>query len=442
MPTHGKGVTSGQLLPQNRRHFPGRRTEVINAVVVDINMKSWTVSCCSKLDSRFWADIQNGSLYLHQNQGEGVYCMPEVGATCMVCIPSDTTGPFVLAYVSPGQTTVRGQEVDATGSALPPEKTGMTDEQAYKEGVATLNDSAKKTDYSYGSNRPVAKPGDIVMRGRDGNFCILHRGGVLQIGASTLAQRIYVPLTNLVTDISERYEHQNVGGTIQWGMQPLQYVERETWWRQCFRVYADDRYCDCRLTVGKVRDPIKLPDGDDDIADNPMDPAQPVTYEFVMAPASDSSGFKGVDGETTGDAHNNMTMLFRMDRSGNCHVRFKGNALMTFRHNLLWKVKGDLRIQAKTINFETTSGGDAKFGSPAGATSIEGQSVKVAGGGAGVARLMDTVIIPGDQLLFALMQILAPTAVAGAPLIANPAAAAEVSLYGSILTASTKTETG
>ena len=430
------------LLPNARRHFPNKRTEVVCSVIVDINMKSWTVSCRSKLDTRYWADIQNGALYLHQNQGEGVYCMPEVGATCMVCIPTDTTGPFVLAYVSPGQTTVRGQAVDATQAKLPPQQAGLTDDQQYREGLASLGDPAKATDYSYGSNRPVAKPGDIVMRGRDGNFCILHRGGVLQIGASNMAQRIYVPLTNLVTDISEHYEHQNVGGTIQWGMQALQYVERATWWRQCFRVYADDKYCDCRLTVGNVRDPAKLPDGDDDIADNPLDPTQPVTYELVMIPADDNDGFKGVDGEIVGSSYNNMTMLFRIDQTGNVHARFKGNALLSFRGDLLWKVKGDLRIQAKSIRFETKNGGDAVFGSPAGATSIEGQAVKLAGGGVGVARQMDQVIIPGDQLLQALTLLLAPVAVVGSPIIANPEAAAELSIYGSILTASDKTETG
>jgi len=405
---------SKQLLPSAKRFIPGRFSEVLQTVVTDINMRSWTVDVVSKLTGRYWADVQAGSPYLHQAQGEGIYCMPEVGATCMLCLPTDMSGPFIMAFVSPGQTTSAKGAVDAR------EQQGDPDEKK-------IPPTNRDIDYTYSSNRPIAKPGDIVMRGRDGNFCILHRGGVLQIGASEMSQRIYIPLTNMVTDVSEHYQHHNVAGTIRWGMQPLAYQDRETWWRQCFRVFADDRYCDVRLTVGNVRDPCPLPDGDEDMGD--VSTTSPLVYEVVLIPAGEDAGFAGVDGEVVKSSHNQLKMMFKMDRKGNCYCRFDGNCMLAVKKDLLVKVKGDFRLQAKSINMTTT--GDATLGAD-GTTNVKGQLVKLAGGGVGVARLMDMVMIPGAQLAAALGAM-------GVPMT-NAGAAAALSIQGAITTCSSKTE--
>jgi len=333
-----------------------------------------------------------------------------------------------MAFVSPGRTEVAGQEKDASDQQLTAEE---------------INGRAKSppnqpVDYSYSSNRPIAKPGDIVMRGRDGNFCILHRGGVLQIGSSELSQRIYVPLTNMMTDISERYEHHNVAGTIRWGMQPLEYEDRETGWRQCFRVFADDKYCDVRLTVGNSIDPVPLPDGDEDLKDQPV--KKPVVYELALIPAGQDAGFEGVEGSVVKRSHNQMKMLFKFDRSGNCYTRFEGDAMVAVRKSLFIKVKDVFKVRAASIDMSTT--GDATLGAD-GVTHVRGKQVKLAGGGVGVARLSDMVMIPGQQLLAALTALLNPTCQNGQPII-NPAAAsmlAGVTLQGAITTCSTKTET-
>ncbi len=422
------GARAGRLLPTGKRFFPNRYTEVVQAVVTDINMRSWTVDVVGKLEGRFWADVQAGAQYLHQHNGEGVYCMPEVGATCMLCLPTDASGPFIMAYVSAGQTTVEWREKDARDQS-------MTAEQYNNHSQQPPN---KDVDYSYSSNRPIAKPGDIVMRGRDGNFCILHRGGVLQIGSSELSQRIYVPLTNMMTDISEHYEHHNVAGTIKWGMQPLDYEDRETSWRQCFRVFADDRYCDVRLTVGNSIDPVPLPDGDPD-ADEQKTKA-PIVYELVLIPAGADAGFEGVDGTVVKQSHNQMKMLFKFDRAGNCYTRFEGDVMLAVKKSLFIKVKETFKVRAAAIDMQVT--GDATLGAD-GVTNVKGSLVKLAGGGVGVARLSDMVMIPGEQLLAALTILLNPTCVNGQPII-NPAAAgmlAGVTLQGAITTSSTKTET-
>jgi hypothetical protein len=401
---------AGALLPSSKRYFPSRFPEVLQVKVVDINMKSWTVDVVSSLTGRYWADVQVGALYLHQYAGEGMYCLPDVGAVCQLCLPTDTSGPFIMAYVSPGQTTRSGQQVDAQQDADQP--------------------ANQPVDYSYSSNRPNASPGDIVMRGRDGNFVLLHRGGVLQIGSSELAQRIYVPLSNMITDISEHYEHQNVAGTIKWGMQPFNYQKRETYWRQCFRVFADEKYCDVRLTVGNVVDPAALPDGDEDL--NDVSTANPLVYELVLIPADDNNGFQGVDGTVVPGSQNQMKMLFKFDRNGNCYTRFEGNAMLAVKKDLFVKVKGAFKLQAKSIEMTTT--GDATLGAD-GTTNVKGKLVKLAGGGVGVARLMDMVMIPGPQLVMALGQL-------GVTMM-NPGAAASPTcvIQGAITTSSQKTET-
>jgi len=419
---------SSALLPRGKRYFPNRFSEVLQCVVVDINMRSWTVDVASKLLGRYWADVQAGSQYLHQYAGEGIYCMPEVGATCMLCLPTDMSGPFIMSYISPGQTTVAGQSKDAR-------EQGTTGKEYNDYSDRPPN---KDVDYTYASNRPIAKPGDIVLRGRDGNRMILHRGGVLEIGAGELAQRIYVPLSNLITDVSERYEHHNVAGAIRWGMQPLDYQDRETWWRQTFRVFADDKYCDVRVTCGNDRDIVKLPDGEKD------DPTEkPICYEVALIPSGDSSGFKGVDGEVVGQSHNQVKMLYRFDRKGNCLMRADGNTTLLVQKKLFVKVKGDFTLQANSINMTTT--GDATLGAD-GVTNVKGSLVKLAGGGVGVARQMDMVMIPGSEVLKILMAMLAPnpTPSAAGSLVFSPgaaAAAAAMSLQGAITTSSTKTET-
>ena len=406
-------------LPSHGRYFPSRYTEVLQVTVIDVNMRSWTVDVAGKLTGRYWADVQAGSPYLHQNSGEGIYCMPEVGAVCMLCIPTDTSGPFIMSYISPGQTTNAGEGVDAA-------QQGMTgsDDQDYSKPPPPPN---KAIDYSYSSNRAIAKPGDIVIQGRDGNFCKLHRGGALEIGSSELSKRIYIPLTNMVTDISERYEHHNAAGTVRWGMQALDYTDRETWWRQCFRVFADDKYCDVRLTVGNVLDPCKLPDGDEDLDDIPTE--KPVVYEIALIPSGDASGFKGIEGETVGSSQNQLKMMFRFDRKGNVYARFDGNALLAVKKDLFIKVKGDLKLEAKSISMTTT--GDATLGAD-GVTNIKGSTVKLAGGGPGVARLMDMVMIPGAQLVLMLKAM-------GVSMV-NESAGAVLSLQGAITTCSSKVE--
>jgi len=118
------------------------------------------------------------SPYLHQNQGEGVAVMPEVGSTCWVCCPSETgRDAFVLGW------------------------TPVQENGSYRAGRQRLN------------------PGDLHFSTRDGNFVFLRRGGIVQIGSTPVCQRLYIPIRNIIRDFAENYELTTPAGDLTWEVQ-------------------------------------------------------------------------------------------------------------------------------------------------------------------------------------------------------------------------------
>jgi hypothetical protein len=69
---------------------------------------------------------------------------------------------------------------------------------------------------SFRCGRQSYNPGDIVIRTRDENFIIVRRGGVVQIGATPTAQRMYIPIQNIIRDFCENYELNTFGGELIW----------------------------------------------------------------------------------------------------------------------------------------------------------------------------------------------------------------------------------
>lgn len=291
---------------------------ICECIVESVDMCAWSINVRTVFDRKSYPNVQVASPYMHPNTGEGIYCVPEPGSKCLVCIPSEGAPPFVLAFIMPASTVD-----DATTEDAP---------------LGTQPDSSGnggKGSSTYAGGRSRRKPGDIVLRGRDGNFMILHRGGVAQFGATSMAQRICVPLGNIVTDISGRYEHFNTGGTELWGLQ-----ERGgTLNQQVYRVYADDEFADIRVSSGKVsgvHEPVgsvcKAADEDN------------LVFEFALAPG----GFDDVSCSFTATP---AAVKFRLalDRSGNGIARFEGSVDLHFRKNLRAQVDGNLDITVKKV---------------------------------------------------------------------------------------------
>ncbi len=167
---------------------------VEEATVTNVNMNNYTVDVVTRHTSKPYNDLQVASPYFHNENGEGIYVLPEVGAVCQVFCGSDTTPPFVLGFLA--VPNVRTSEDD-------------TPTRSTTEGGST-------TDVSFKGRRPDLLPGDICMRTRDENFIVLRRGGILQLGATDLAQRFYIPINNFIKDFCENYSMDTLGGNLRW----------------------------------------------------------------------------------------------------------------------------------------------------------------------------------------------------------------------------------
>ncbi len=153
-----------------------RSAMIFKAQVLNVNTKDFTVDVAyesypysSHLDIPFMVP------YLHQNNGEGFSFMPEIGSTCWVCNPSESgRDAFVLGWAPVAE------------------------------------------DGSYRAGRQLLNPGDIHLSTRDGNFVAIRRGGVVQIGSSSICQRLYIPIRNIIRDFSENYELTTPAGDLNW----------------------------------------------------------------------------------------------------------------------------------------------------------------------------------------------------------------------------------
>lgn len=117
------------------------------------------------------------------SKGQGSFWTPEQNSILYLCSPSDGVAPFVVA-----------------GCALPREQgDDDTDQDDFRQA------------------RPVLNEGDqVVASSDDGNFIILRKGGVIEIGASQTAQRLYVPVNSMIMDFCQDYQLQTTGGILSW----------------------------------------------------------------------------------------------------------------------------------------------------------------------------------------------------------------------------------
>ena len=143
--------------------------------VVTVNIRDYTCDVTTEFTFKNKFDIPFMTPYCNQVQGEGINFMPEVGSTCWICTPSEEgREAFILGWTM----------VDEGG--------------AYRGGRELLN------------------PGDLHFSTRDGNFLHLRRGGIIQIGATPICQRIFLPIRNIIQDHCENYELHTLAGDLTW----------------------------------------------------------------------------------------------------------------------------------------------------------------------------------------------------------------------------------
>lgn len=345
---------------------------ILEGQVVDINLVNWTVDVITKFDQKWYLNVQVSSPYMHFNRGEGIYAMPDIGAKCHICIPSDGPPPYVHDFIMP-QETIDGASEDA------PDGT-----DGGKGGV-----TQEATAASFAGGRRRAKPGDISIRNRDGSFIHLHRGGVLQIGSTELAQRIYIPLQNLVTDISQNYRHYNTGGSINWFVaQGESSTNPPTVSRHTYRLLANDEKATVRVAIGKLSDVISEPDEQtrSDLlqlgfgGDN-----QPTICEVIVAPDAISAD----DGAMTGDTRKASVLRYFFDKGGNTLFRTSGSIVVKAKGRLRLRITGDTDLSGDG-NMAMTFGGTGRL-AVEGGLDITAPIIRFNGGTAAAARVGSTV---------------------------------------------------
>ncbi len=96
--------------------------------------------------------------------------------------------------------------------------TSRSDVPVILGGVASPRavESGEDTGADFRQNRPVLNEGDRLLSSQDGNFIILRRGGVLELGASQTARRFYLPLKSTIQDFAQNYVVTTGGGELAW----------------------------------------------------------------------------------------------------------------------------------------------------------------------------------------------------------------------------------
>jgi len=194
------------------------QTQAVVGTVVDVNLLTYTVDAVSEHTNKFYPNIPFSSPYCNDAQGEGFTAVPEVGSWVLLVEPGDGSDAILVAYL-------------------------MKPDSSDGEGA----------DYR-GNRHKRPKSGDISMTTRDGNFFYLHRGGSLRLGATPIAQRMYVPLNNLIRDICQEYKLETIGGSLHWRVENIEVNNPVAELTLSARELAEDLNPSVIVRIGRLSD--------------------------------------------------------------------------------------------------------------------------------------------------------------------------------------------
>lgn len=309
---------------------------VESGVIANVNTRNMTVDWVSQYSGKQIPDVQWMAPYLHYNSGEGFTCVPEVGAICMLCFPSDDDPPFVLGFLSGPER----EGADSGDLEAKIEDPGVETEEDLPAATTTQagGSTSVKTNpasASFRAGRPILNPGDMYWQGRDGNFAILRRGGVLQLGATQICQRAYIPIRNIIRDFCENWEMNTAAGTLSW---EVQRVENDpggnapTELNLVAREFAQDKKASIKVSLGGLGEADKPPGGDKTFV------------EVTIAPTS----IDPASGEVTGKPK----YVIRLDKAGNAYTMMAGTRTEEVTGDDKLKISGAQTIEvtgAQTI---------------------------------------------------------------------------------------------
>ena len=309
-----------------------RGARIETGVVANVNVRSLTIDWVSQYNGRQITDVQIMTPYLHFNNGEGFTCVPEVGAICVLCWPTDDDPPFVMGFLSAPELEGADFSKFINEKLLEPgveSEEDMDKQNTISSGGSTAP-SDNPSDVSFRAGRPILNPGDMFWQGRDENFVVLRRGGVLQLGSTNICQRAYIPILNYIRDFCENYELNTAAGSLSWTVKRQENDpsgNAPTEYELIAREYAQDKKASVKVLLGSLDDAAKPPGGDKTFV------------EVTIAPQQ-------ID-PTTGELSGKDKFVFRLDKAGNMFVHQAGDRTEVIDGDVDVTIKGN---ESRLIN--------------------------------------------------------------------------------------------
>ena len=332
-------------------------------VITDVDLQEGTCSFLSNA-GKITPGLEILSPYFHTHAGEGFFAVPDIGASVAVCFPSDNAASFVLGYLSGPEdggvpTPVEGMETSVSQ---------ITNEPTEGE--------VRPSTTTFRAGRLDVSPGSIVLHGRDGNKVVLHRGGVVEIGSTPLAQRFYIPVLNTIKDVAENAHVLTPGGQLSWTVDRKEDDEGASapaLYRLSLRDKVNDAKASVQIKMGHVDSSKRI--------------------EVVVAP----TGIDVADGRVV-----SVTPLYKMtvDQSGNKDV--------TLRGKLSYKVSAGRDVTVTGMDSLTVNGSRT--------VKITGMETKTITGMQTVTGVASTEVWSGTKIIQAPIVMLGSTPIEQIPL--------------------------
>ena len=301
-------------------------TRIETGVVASVDVRSMTIDWVSQYTGKQISEVQLMAPYLHYNNGEGFTCVPEIGAICALCWPTDEDPPFVMGFLAAIE--LEGADISKFIDEKTVEPGVETEEDMDKQNTTTSGGSTEPTDNpsdaTFRAGRPILNPGDMYWQGRDDNFVVLRRGGVLQLGSTNICQRAYIPVLNYIRDFCENYELNTAAGTLSWTVKRQEddpAGNAPTEYELIAREYAQDKKASIKVLLGSLENADTPPNG------------EKTFVEVTIAPQQ-------ID-PTSGEVSGKDQFVFRLDKAGNMYVHQAGSRTELIEGDVDTTVKGN-----------------------------------------------------------------------------------------------------
>lgn len=359
----------------SHRAFSPFRCE--SATITGVNKSTYTVSVKTEHSDRNFDELQTLQPYLHP-KGDGIIVLPDVGAECLLGIPSDNTTPFIMGFR--GVASVLGLPSGAANMANP------------------VPGGSQQT-VTHQSSRPDMQPGDMGMVTRDGSFVLVRRGGVVQVGSSSLAQRLYLPVGNYIRDFCETYSLDCFGGDITWNVEQQEddpSGSAPTTYLMHTREFAQD----AKATVRIRHTPLQSPGG-----------GAKTAWDIVVAP-------QGIDSRTGDVASAVYTLSVLMD--GTCTEFIGASRKTTVQGKDQLSITGDRLVTVGGVEKHTVTGDLILKAGPR--AILEATGVLLGGAGAISPGVLGDILYPYLASLTMPVTVTPAGMVAGPPAVPPPLA--------------------